>query len=241
MAKFVLDNGSKKTDRTGTGTISVFGYQTRYDISNNFPVLTTKYINFDAVAHELLWFLKGETNIKYLKDNNVKIWDAWADENGDLGPIYGFQWRSWPDYNRDSRRLIVNAWNVAMIDEMALPPCHTMFQFYVVDRKLSCHLYQRSGDVFLGIPFNIASYSLLTCMIAQVTGLAPGEFVHTIGDLHLYINHIDQIKIQLSRKLKNLPKLNLDEKINNIFSFSRENINLLDYNCHSKLVGKVAV
>jgi thymidylate synthase len=222
LLKHIIENGTKKGDRTGTGTISTFGYQMRFNLADGFPVLTTKKLHLRSIIHELLWFLQGDTNIKYLKDNNVSIWDEWADENGNLGPVYGFQWRSWPTpdgksidqisnlieqikKNPNSRRLLVSAWNVAYVDEMALPPCHTMFQFYVADGKLSCQLYQRSADTFLGVPFNIASYALLTMMIAQVCDLEPGEFIHTLGDAHLYINHLEQAELQLTRDFRPLP------------------------------------
>src|SRR5574344_266941 len=239
LCKDILDNGIKKEDRTGTGTISVFGRQMRFNLEDGFPLLTTKKLYTKAIIYELLWFLKGNTNIKYLNDNNVHIWDEWADENGDLGHIYGYQWRSWPYYsfkdqtlkyydqiseiikelknNPNSRRLIVNSWNVGDIDNMNLPPCHMMFQFYVADRKLSLQLYQRSADMFLGVPFNIASYSLFLLMMAQVTGLKPGEFIHTLGDAHIYLNHIDQVKLQLTREPKKLPNMILNKEIKNIF------------------------
>ena len=233
LMETVLRNGVKKVDRTGTGTISIFGHQTEYNLEKSFPLVTTKKVHLKSIIHELLWFLKGETNIKYLKENNVKIWNEWADDKGDLGPVYGYQWRSWPSYDGkkidqikniihdikhtpDSRRLIVSAWNVGQISEMALPPCHSFFQFYVANNKLSCQLYQRSADVFLGVPFNIASYALLTMMIAQVCNLKPGKFVHTLGDAHLYLNHLEQARTQLSRKPKKAPKMKINEK-NNIF------------------------
>ncbi|HEY8964021.1 MAG TPA: thymidylate synthase, partial [Alphaproteobacteria bacterium] len=245
----VLNNGTKKEDRTGTGTYSVFGYQTRYDLSEGFPMVTTKKLHLKSIIHELLWFLSGDTNIKYLKDNGVRIWDEWADENGDLGPVYGYQWRSWPapdgrhidqisnlvemiKKNPDSRRLIVSAWNPALIEEMALPPCHCLFQFYVADGKLSCQLYQRSADIFLGVPFNIASYSLLTLMIAQVCGLKPGEFVHTLGDAHLYSNHIEQAREQIIRKPFPLPEMHLNPHVTNIFDFKFEDFELVGYEAH---------
>jgi thymidylate synthase len=254
----VLKHGSKKTDRTGTGTLSVFGHQSRYDLSEGFPALTTKKLHLRSIIHELLWFLQGDTNIKYLKDNKVKIWDEWADENGDLGPVYGYQWRSWPTpdgshvdqiskvvdslkNNPDSRRHIVSAWNVANVDEMALPPCHTLFQFYVADGKLSCQLYQRSADLFLGVPFNIASYALLTMMMAQVTGYKPGDFIHTYGDAHIYINHIEQVKLQLSREPRALPKMKINPAVDSIFDFKFADFELVEYNPHPHIKGKVAV
>ncbi len=254
----VLTNGTKKSDRTGTGTISVFGYQNRYDLSEGFPVVTTKKLHLRSIIHELLWFLQGDTNIKYLKDNKVRIWDEWADENGDLGPVYGYQWRTWPTpdgkhidqisnvveslkHNPDSRRHIVSAWNVANVDKMALPPCHILFQFYVADNKLSCQLYQRSADLFLGVPFNIASYALLTLMMAQVTGYEPGDFVHTFGDAHIYLNHIEQVKLQLSREPRALPEMWINPEINSIFDFSYEDFTLKNYNPHPHIKGKVAV
>ena len=235
----VLETGAKKEDRTGTGTLSVFGHQMRFDLAEGFPVVTTKKLHLKSIIHELLWFLQGDTNIKYLKDNGVTIWDEWADENGELGPVYGHQWRSWPTpdghhidqisnlihqikTNPDSRRLIVSAWNVAEIGKMALPPCHCLFQFYVADGKLSCQLYQRSADIFLGVPFNIASYALLTMMIAQVCGLKPGEFIHTLGDAHLYSNHIEQAKLQLSREAFPLPEMHMNPHVANIFDFKFE-------------------
>lgn len=254
----ILDNGTKKEDRTGTGTISVFGYQSRYDLSKGFPCLTTKKLHLRSIIVELLWFLQGDTNIKYLKDNNVSIWDEWADENGNLGPVYGHQWRSWPakdggtidqitklvdqlKKNPDSRRLIVSAWNVADVDNMALPPCHTMFQFYVANGKLSCQLYQRSADVFLGVPFNIASYALLTMMLAQVVGLEPGEFVHTLGDAHLYSNHIEQANLQLSRECRPLPTMKINPDVKDIFSFKLEDFELVGYDPHPHIKAAVAV
>lgn len=258
LLQHILDNGVKKEDRTGTGTISVFGYQMRFDLSEGFPVITTKKLHLRSIIYELLWFLQGDTNIKYLKDNGVSIWDEWADENGDLGPVYGHQWRSWPGRdgqtidqisklidqikrNPDSRRLIVSAWNVADVDTMALPPCHSMFQFYVADGKLSCQLYQRSADTFLGVPFNIASYALLTMMIAQVCGLQPGEFVHTFGDTHLYLNHIDQAKLQLSREIRPLPTMKINPEIKDLFSFTYEDFELLNYDPHPHIKAAVAV
>ena len=232
----VLKNGVEKTDRTGTGTISVFGYQMRFNLEDGFPVMTTKKLHLKSIIHELLWFLNGETNVKYLQDNGVRIWNEWADENGNLGPIYGYQWRSWPNYkggnvdqitqvinsiknNPDSRRHIVSAWNVGAIDEMALPPCHILFQFYVANGKLSCQLYQRSADIFLGVPFNIASYAILLKMVAQVCGLQVGDFVHTLGDAHIYLNHIEQVKLQLSREPMKLPEMKINPEVKNIFDF----------------------
>lgn len=258
LMQHVLDKGVLKKNRTGIDTISTFGYQTRYDLADGFPLVTTKKVHTKSVIHELLWFLAGDTNIKYLKDNKVRIWDEWADENGDLGPVYGHQWRSWatPDgrtidqisdliteikKNPDSRRLIVTAWNPSDIPNMALPPCHCLFQFYVLDGKLSCQLYQRSADVFLGVPFNIASYALLTLMIAQVTGLKPGEFIHSFGDLHIYTNHIEQVKLQLSRKPFALPRMELNPYVKDIFSFKFEDFELMNYECHPTIKGEVAV
>jgi thymidylate synthase len=258
LLQHILDNGTKKEDRTGTGTISVFGYQSRYDLSKGFPCLTTKKLHLRSIIVELLWFLQGDTNIKYLKDNKVSIWDEWADENGDLGPVYGHQWRSWPSNdggtidqitklvdqlknNPDSRRLIVSAWNVADVDNMALPPCHTMFQFYVADGKLSCQLYQRSADIFLGVPFNIASYALLTMMLAQVVGLQPGEFIHTLGDAHLYSNHLDQAKLQLTRDCRPLPTMKINPDVKDIFSFQLEDFELTNYDPHPHIKAAVAV
>ncbi|MDD2635198.1 MAG: thymidylate synthase [Bacteroidales bacterium] len=258
LLKQVKNNGVQKTDRTGTGTISVFGHQMRFDLSEGFPCITTKKVHLRSIIHELLWFLQGDTNIKYLKENGVKIWDEWADENGDLGHIYGYQWRSWPcgdgksidqitnlidslKNKPDSRRHIVSAWNVADIDTMALPPCHTLFQFYVADNKLSCQLYQRSADLFLGVPFNIASYALLTLMVAQVTGYEPGEFIHTFGDAHIYLNHLEQVKLQLSRDIRPLPTMRINPNIKNIFSFKYEDFELINYNPHPHIKGVVAV
>ena len=254
----VLLNGVKKDDRTGTGILSIFGHQSRYDLSEGFPLLTTKKVHLKSVIHELLWFIDGNTNTKYLTDNGVKIWDAWADKNGDLGPIYGKQWRDWKDNegydndqlidvihaieeNPDSRRMIVSSWNVGELHDMALPPCHLLFQFYVANGKLSLQLYQRSADIFLGVPFNIASYSLLLMMMAQVTNLEVGEFIHTIGDAHIYLNHIEQVKLQLSRDLKPLPKMVLNPLITDIFDFKYEDFKLIDYNPHPHIKGKVAV
>lgn len=258
LCRHILENGVQKKDRTGTGTISIFGYQMRFDLSEGFPLLTTKKLHLKSIIYELLWFLKGDTNIRYLNENGVTIWDEWADENGDLGPIYGYQWRSWPDgkggnidqiarvveqikNNPDSRRLIVSAWNVADIDEMALPPCHCLFQFYVSDGKLSCQLYQRSADVFLGVPFNIASYSLLTMMIAQVTGLKPGEFIHTFGDAHIYLNHVEQVKLQLTRTPKKLPTMKINPNVQSIFDFTYEDFEIVDYDPHPHIKGEVSV
>lgn len=258
LMRHVYENGITKEDRTGTGTKSVFGYQMRFDLSEGFPVVTTKKLHLRSIIHELLWFLKGDTNIQYLRDNKVSIWDEWADEQGNLGPVYGYQWRSWPaadgrhidqitqviDQIRntpDSRRLIVSAWNVGEIDKMALPPCHAFFQFYVADGKLSCQLYQRSADIFLGVPFNIASYALLTMMIAQVTGLAPGDFVHTLGDAHLYSNHMEQTREQLSRKPYPLPVMKLNPEVKSIFDFRFEDFELVGYESHPHIKAPVAV
>jgi thymidylate synthase len=258
LMRHVYENGSVKQDRTGTGTKSVFGYQARYDLSEGFPLVTTKKCHLRSIIHELLWFLQGDTNIKYLKDNGVRIWDEWADENGNLGPVYGSQWRSWPTpdgkhidqismiieqikNNPDSRRIIVSAWNVADIDNMALPPCHAFFQFYVADGKLSCQLYQRSADIFLGVPFNIASYALLTMMVAQVTGLQAGDFIHTLGDAHLYSNHMEQAKLQLSRKPYPLPHMKINPDVKSIFDFKFEDFELLGYEAHPHIKGAVAV
>ena len=258
LMNHVLEHGVKKEDRTGTGTISVFGYQMRYDLQEGFPLLTTKKVHTKSIIHELLWFLKGDTNIKYLKDNGVSIWDEWADADGNLGPVYGHQWRSWPNHHGgtidqitkvvemikktpDSRRLIVSAWNVADIDTMKLPPCHAFFQFYVANGKLSCQLYQRSADIFLGVPFNIASYALLTMMVAQVTGLKPGEFVHTLGDAHLYTNHIEQAKLQLSRDLRPLPSLKINPDVKSVFDFKFEDFTIENYNPHPHIKASVAV
>ena len=257
LLKKVKESGKPKGDRTGTGTLSIFGHQMRFDLQDSFPLLTTKKIHFKSVAYELLWFLKGDTNIKYLKDNGVSIWDEWADENGDLGPVYGKQWRDWKGANGfhdqisnvidqiknnpNSRRHIVSAWNVAEIPSMALAPCHILFQFYVQEGKLSCQLYQRSADIFLGVPFNIASYSLLTMMIAQVCNLQYGDFVHTLGDAHIYKNHFEQVKTQLTRKPKTLPKMMINPKIKNIFDFKFEDFVLVDYDPHPHIKGKVAI
>lgn len=254
----VLDEGVEKTDRTGTGTISVFGHQARFNLSDGFPVLTTKKLHLKSIIHELLWFLKGDTNIKYLNDNGVRIWDEWADKDGDLGHIYGYQWRSWPDYNGkhidqisevvetiknnpDSRRIIVSSWNVADLGNMNLPPCHAFFQFYVADDKLSLQLYQRSADIFLGVPFNIASYSLLLMMMAQVTNLKVGDFIHTFGDAHIYMNHLEQVKLQLSREPRSLPKMKINPDVKNIFDFKYEDFELIDYNPHPHIKGEVSV
>lgn len=258
LMRHVLDIGATKTDRTGTGTISVFGYQMRFDLAEGFPMLTTKKLHLKSILHELLWFLKGETNIKYLKDNGVSIWDEWADENGNLGPVYGSQWRSWQaadgrtidqitqvinqiKNNPDSRRMIVSAWNVGEIDKMKLPPCHAFFQFYVADGKLSCQLYQRSADIFLGVPFNIASYAILTLMMAQVCNLKPGEFIHTLGDAHLYSNHIEQAKLQLSRDFRPLPTLKINPEVKDIFGFKFEDFTLENYDPHPHIKAAVAV
>ena len=254
----VLHEGVHKEDRTGTGTISVFGHQMRFNLEEGFPLLTTKKLHLKSIIYELLWFLKGDTNIKYLKDHGVSIWDEWADENGELGPVYGHQWRSWPDYNGgtidqisnvvemikhnpDSRRMIVNAWNVAEVDNMALPPCHTMFQFYVANGKLSLQLYQRSADTFLGVPFNIASYALLLQMMAQVTGLQPGEFVHTTGDTHLYLNHIEQAKLQLTRTPRPLPRMIINPDSKDLFSFDFDDFQLEGYDPHPHIKAAVSV
>jgi thymidylate synthase len=254
----VLRNGVRKSDRTGTGTISVFGYQMRFDLQQGFPVMTTKKLHLRSIIHELLWFLKGETNLKYLHDNNVTIWNEWADENGELGHIYGYQWRSWPTSdgksidqisnvisgiktNPDSRRHIVSAWNAGELDQMALPPCHVMFQFYVAEGKLSCQLYQRSCDIFLGVPFNIASYALLTMMVAQVTGLEPGEFVHTLGDAHIYLNHLEQVRLQLTREPFPLPEMLINPERTDIFDFVFEDFQLINYQSHPHIKGEISV
>ena len=258
LLQHILDNGTNKEDRTGTGTTSVFGYQMRFDLNEGFPCITTKKLHLRSIIHELLWFLQGDTNIKYLKEHNVKIWDEWADEDGNLGPVYGHQWRSWPDgnggtidqimklvdslkNNPDSRRHIVSAWNVADVDNMALPPCHSMFQFYVADGKLSCQLYQRSADTFLGVPFNIASYALLTMMLAQVCDLELGDFVHTLGDAHIYSNHREQVELQLSRDFKELPTMKMNPEIKDIFAFTYEDFELINYDPHPHIKGAVAV
>jgi len=258
LMSHVMANGAVKGDRTGTGTKSVFGYQMRFDLSDGFPMLTTKKLHMRSIIHELLWFLSGETNIKYLKDNGVSIWDDWADENGELGPVYGHQWRSWPDpngqpvdqisklidqikNNPDSRRHIVSAWNVAEVDNMALPPCHSLFQFYVAGGKLSCQLYQRSADIFLGVPFNIASYALLTMMVAQVCDLQPGDFIHTFGDAHLYSNHMEQAALQLQRKVRPLPTMTINPDVKDIFSFTFEDFTIEAYDPHPHIAAPVAV
>ncbi len=258
LMRHVLVHGHQKSDRTGTGTVSVFGYQMRFDLGAGFPLVTTKKCHLKSILHELLWFLKGDTNIQYLKDNGVRIWDEWADENGNLGPVYGYQWRSWPTPDGrhidqisqvieqikrtpDSRRLIVSAWNVADVDKMKLPPCHAFFQFYVADGKLSCQLYQRSADIFLGVPFNIASYALLTLMVAQVCGLKPGDFVHTLGDAHLYLNHLEQAHLQLSREPRPLPVMHLNPEVTDIFSFKFEDFTLENYDSHPAIKAPVAV
>ena len=258
LLEHVLKNGTRKSDRTGTGTISVFGYQMRFDLNDGFPVMTTKKLHLRSIIHELLWFLKGETNVRYLNENKVTIWNEWASENGELGPIYGYQWRSWPaadgrhidqisqvvdsiKTNPDSRRHIINAWNVGEISKMALPPCHILFQFYVADGRLSCQLYQRSADIFLGVPFNIASYALLTLMMAQVCGLKPGDFVHTFGDAHIYLNHVDQVNLQLSRKPFLLPEMKLNPDIKSIFDFEFEDFELVNYQSHPTIKGEISV
>jgi thymidylate synthase len=258
LLKHVMKNGHDKGDRTGTGTRSVFGHQMRFDLSETFPVLTTKKLHLRSIIHELLWFLQGDTNIKYLKDNGVRIWDEWADENGDLGPVYGAQWRSWPTPNGESvdqitklidsiknnpnsRRHIVSAWNPALVDEMALPPCHCLFQFYIADGKLSCQLYQRSADIFLGVPFNIASYALLTLMLAQVTGLKPGEFVHTLGDAHIYHNHFEQTELQLTRTPTQLPTMWINPDITDLFDFKFEDFKLENYDAEPNIKAPIAV
>ena len=258
LANRILTEGNRRGDRTGTGTISIFGHQMSFDLEEGFPLLTTKKLHTKSIIYELLWFLKGDTNVHYLQEHGVRIWNEWADENGDLGPVYGHQWRSWPahdggtidqiknvvemiKHSPESRRLIVSAWNVADIDQMKLPPCHTMFQFYVAEGKLSCQLYQRSGDVFLGVPFNIASYALLTMMMAQVCGLKPGKFVHTLGDAHIYLNHIDQIKLQLTREPYALPTMKINPDVKDIFSFQYEDFDLENYQCWPHIKGEVAV
>ncbi|MBR1851224.1 MAG: thymidylate synthase [Bacteroidales bacterium] len=258
LVSHILERGNRRSDRTGTGTVGVFGYQMRFDLAEGFPLLTTKKLHLRSIIHELLWFLQGDTNIKYLHDNRVTIWDEWAHADGNLGPIYGYQWRSWPDYdggfvdqttrvvneiktNPTSRRLIVSAWNVAQIDEMALPPCHVLFQFYVADGRLSCQLYQRSADVFLGVPFNIASYALLTMMVAQVCDLEPGEFVHTLGDAHIYLNHIDQCHLQLTREPRPLPKMVINPNVKDLYSFAYDDFSLEGYDPHPHIKGDVSV
>jgi len=258
LCKHVLTNGVKKEDRTGTGTISTFGYQMRFDLSEGFPLITTKKLHLRSIIYELLWFLNGDTNVKYLQDHNVRIWNEWADEQGNLGPVYGHQWRSWTTRegntidqiselihaiktNPDSRRLIISAWNVGDMEKMALPPCHCLFQFYVADGKLSCQLYQRSADVFLGVPFNIASYALLTHMIAQVCDLEVGEFIHSFGDVHIYTNHVEQVKLQLTRDPKTLPQLKMNKDVKDIFSFKYEDFEILNYEAHPHIKGVVSV
>jgi len=258
LLKHVINNGVNKSDRTGTGTISVFGYQSRYDLAEGFPVLTTKKLHLKSIIHELLWFLTGDTNVRYLQENGVRIWNDWADENGDLGPVYGYQWRSWPTpdgkhidqisqvvdsikNNPDSRRHLISAWNVGQIDQMKLPPCHLLIQFYVADGKLSCQLYQRSADIFLGVPFNIASYALLTLMMAQVCGLKPGEFIHTLGDAHIYLNHMEQVKLQLTRETYPLPQMKINPEVKSIFDFKFEDFELTGYQSHPHIAGAVAV
>ncbi len=258
LLRHIREDGNFKGDRTGTGTTSVFGHQMRFDLSQGFPVLTTKKLHLRSIIHELLWFIAGDTNVKYLQDNKVRIWDDWADENGDLGPVYGYQWRSWPapdgrkidqlsqvveqiKNNPNSRRLIVCAWNVADVDNMALPPCHCLFQFYVADGKLSCQLYQRSADVFLGVPFNIASYALLTMMVAQVTGLEVGEFIHSFGDAHLYSNHLEQTDLQLTRETKPLPTMKINPEITSIFDFTIDDFELVNYDPHPHIKAEVSV
>jgi thymidylate synthase len=254
----VLENGEKKADRTGTGTTSIFGYQMRFNLGEGFPLLTTKKLHLRSIIHELLWFLKGETNLRYLHDNNVTIWDEWANPNGDLGPVYGYQWRNWNTYdgnhidqislaldalknNPDSRRHVISAWNVGDLDKMALPPCHILFQFYVSGDKLSCQLYQRSADIFLGVPFNIASYSLLLMMMAQVLELKPHEFVHTLGDAHIYLNHLEQVKLQLTRKPRKLPAMKLNPDVKDIFKFKFEDFKLMNYDPHPHIRGEISV
>jgi thymidylate synthase len=258
LMRHVMHHGVRKDDRTGTGTLSVFGHQMRFDLAQGFPLLTTKKVHTKSIIYELLWFLRGDTNIRYLKEHGVSIWDEWANENGDLGPVYGAQWRSWPApdgrhidqisqvarairENPDSRRLIVSAWNVSEIERMALPPCHLLFQFYVAEGRLSCQLYQRSADIFLGVPFNIASYALLTMMMAQATGLKPGEFVHTFGDAHLYLNHLEQVQTQLAREPRSLPSMRLNPKKNSLFDFGFEDFELLNYDPYPSIKAPVAV
>lgn len=258
LCRHVLKNGTRKEDRTGTGTISTFGYQMRFDLAKGFPLLTTKKLHVKSIIHELLWFIKGDTNIKYLQENGVRIWNEWADKNGDLGPVYGHQWRKWETKdgrvidqlsnvideikkNPNSRRLIVSAWNVGDLDKMALPPCHLLFQFYISNNKLSCQLYQRSADIFLGVPFNIASYSLLTMMVAHVCGLELGDFVHTLGDCHIYLNHLDQVNLQLTREPKPLPKMLINPEVKSIFDFKYEDFTLVDYDPHPHIKGEVSV
>ena len=258
LLRLILENGTRKTDRTGTGTLSIFGHQMRFDLEKGFPLLTTKQLHLKSIIYELLWFLRGDTNVHYLQEHGVRIWNEWADASGELGPVYGHQWRSWPDYNGghidqisrvvsqiknqpDSRRMIVNAWNVAEVDQMALPPCHLLFQFYVADGRLSLQLYQRSADTFLGVPFNIASYALLTLMVAQVCGLRPGEFIHTTGDTHLYLNHLDQAKLQLSRTPRTLPQMHLNPEVSDLFSFRFEDFQLENYTPYPHIAAAVSV
>jgi thymidylate synthase len=258
LMRHVKEHGVNKQDRTGTGTLSIFGYQMRFDLSHGFPAVTTKRLHLRSIIHELLWFLRGDTNVRYLQEHGVTIWDEWADEHGDLGPVYGYQWRSWPApggghvdqiaavveairRDPDSRRLLVSAWNPAQVDRMALPPCHTLFQFYVAEGRLSCQLYQRSADVFLGVPFNIASYALLTLMVAQVTGLAPGEFVHTFGDAHLYLNHLEQVETQLGRDPYPLPRMQINPSVTSLFDFRYEDFRLVGYRHHTPIKAPVAV
>ena len=258
LLRLILKNGTRKTDRTGTGTLSIFGHQMRFDLEKGFPLLTTKQLHLKSIIYELLWFLRGDTNVHYLQEHGVRIWNEWADASGELCPVYGHQWRSWPDYNGghidqisrvisqiknqpDSRRMIVNAWNVAEVDQMALPPCHLLFQFYVADGRLSLQLYQRSADTFLGVPFNIASYALLTLMVAQVCGLRPGEFIHTTGDTHLYLNHLDQAKLQLSRTPRTLPQMHLNPEVDDLFSFRFEDFQLENYTPYPHIAAAVSV
>ncbi len=258
LIRRVLDEGTEKHDRTGTGTLSVFGHQMRFHMDDGFPLLTTKKLHLKSIIYELLWFLQGDTNVRYLQKHGVRIWNEWADENGELGPVYGHQWRSWPDYqggtidqianvvnaikqNPDSRRLIVSAWNVAEVEKMALPPCHTLFQFYVADGRLSLQLYQRSADIFLGVPFNIASYALLLQMMAQVTGLRAGDFVHTLGDAHIYLNHLDQVRLQLTREPRPLPQMHINPDVKSIFDFKYDDFELVGYDPHPHIAGVVAV
>jgi thymidylate synthase len=258
LMRLILETGARKEDRTGTGTLSIFGHQMRFDLASGFPLVTTKKVHLKSIIYELLWFLKGETNVGYLREHGVTIWDEWADERGELGPVYGYQWRSWPAADGrhidqisavinslrarpDSRRHIVSAWNVGELDAMALPPCHVLFQFYVADGRLSCQLYQRSADVFLGVPFNIASYALLTLMVAQVTGYAPGEFIHTLGDAHLYLNHLDQARLQLGREPYPLPKMSLNPAVTSLFDFGYEDFALTDYQHHPRIPAPIAV
>jgi len=258
LLQHVLDNGVKKSDRTGTGTISSFGYQMRFDLQEGFPLLTTKKLHLKSIIYELLWFLRGDSNVNYLQEHGVRIWNEWADKDGELGPVYGCQWRSWPTVdggcidqisevlesirsNPDSRRHIVSAWNVGQLDKMALPPCHIFFQFYVADGKLSCQLYQRSADIFLGVPFNIASYALLLKMFAQVTGLQVGEFIHTLGDAHIYLNHLEQVRLQLLRDVRQLPRMELNQEISSIFDFGYDDFSLSNYNPHPHIKGKISV